>query len=246
MSICSRMKCMKTESGSIIVFILIAIVVFAALSFAVSQSMRGGGSNMDSERLRLSATEILQYADSLKQAVQKVKIEGVDDAELSFANTTIAGYTNAACTTAACKIFDAGGGGANIAAPDQAWLDLTLAGPPARIGQWYFTTACVVGVGEGTAGCDTDTIDDEELLAVLPYVQKNICIEINSRLGVPNPAGNPPVDAGDSFQTAAPFTGTFTETEEIDLSSGYPSACFKSTTAPMANTYHYYRVLVAH
>jgi hypothetical protein len=236
---------MRSESGSVIFYILIAIVLFAALSFAVSQSMRGG-SNMDAERLRLSVTEILQYADSLKQAVQKVKIEGSDDAELSFVNTTIAGYTNAACTAAACKIFDASGGGAIYDVPDEAWLDLTLAGPPARIGQWYFTTACVAGAGEGVAGCDTDTVENEELIAVLPFVQKNLCVAINARLGVPNPSGNPPVDASDSFQTAAPFTGTFTETEEIDLSSGYLSACFQGSGAPLANAYHYYRVLVAH
>ena len=60
------------------------MALFAALSYAVTQSGRGGGS-VDREQSLLRASEILQYTSQIKAATDRLRlVNGCDLTELSF------------------------------------------------------------------------------------------------------------------------------------------------------------------
>jgi len=233
------MKRPSRESGSALIYILIAIALFAALSYAVAQMMRGGDGTTNEELRRLQATEILQFGRSLRTAVQGMEIDGIADTEISFETAAVAGYANGGCGGNECKIFSPAGGGMNYSAPVAAdWLDQSqVAG--ANFGQWVFSGDNAVA-NVGTAAPD--------LLVMLPWVTRSLCTEINDLLSVTNPGGIPPQDNGNA-DVSTKFTGTYTASQSIGGGDpeieGQRAGCFEGAGAPAAGTYHFFQVLIA-
>ena len=81
------------EKGSALFIILIAVVLFAALAYAVSQMMRGGNPNtINIEQSRLAGNEILAYAQSMRQGAQNIKISnGCNHMDSSVENSPVPG-----------------------------------------------------------------------------------------------------------------------------------------------------------
>ncbi|MGB1077249.1 MAG: hypothetical protein ACPG05_02995 [Bdellovibrionales bacterium] len=73
------------ESGNVLFLILIAVALFAALSYAVTQSSRGGGDGATKEKNTFSGLEYVQIGRDIKVAVQRLMlIGGCSLEELSF------------------------------------------------------------------------------------------------------------------------------------------------------------------
>lgn len=236
------------ESGSAVFYILIAVALFAALSFAVANMMRAGGSRPNTELMELRASEILQYSGGLRRAVQQMKISGVPDAEISFETATLGGYANPNCLEARCKLFDPSGGGIVYSEPPAAdWLDTSHAAA-LQYGRWYVpNNVCAVNAGNGGAGCDSDTADNEDLVLFLPWIKKDICIAINSKLGVTNPGGNPPQEAGDAWPGGyTQFTGSYADGVALEQ-NGLRAGCFEGSSGgvPPEKSYAFFQVLLA-
>lgn len=235
----------SSESGSALFYILIAVVLFAALSFTVSQINRGGGgSDIQSERHTLQASEILQFARSMQTAVRTMKIGGVADTQFNFDNPIVTGYDHGGCTAADCEIFNADGGGVSYIKPDTDWLDPAQSAG-SHYGQWLFSGRNeIVGVGTdgGASGASV------ELLLVLPWIREDLCIQINDMLDVVNPGGIPPQDSGNA-DIANKFTGSYTASQTVGGGDpeieGKRAGCFEGGGAPAAGTYHFYQVLLA-
>lgn len=236
------------QNGSALLWILIGVVLFAALAFAVTRGMRGGNETViASEVSKTRAIDVVQYGNALRAAVQNLRIEGVTPQLISFETPLLTGYANTACTEARCKIFDPSGGGLAYRDPAKEWLDSKQSAQP-FFGQWYFPpNVCVEDIGSGGAGCDSDGMDNEDMIAILPWVRREICIEINNKLGVANPGGNPPVESGDGWSGAGTqFTGTFTDSVILEQ-PGQTAGCFagNGTATPPAGAYAFFQVLMA-
>jgi len=224
------------EKGSVIFIILIAIALFATLSYVVAYIMRSGNPETISEqKSKLYAGELLDSGRQFRQAVQNIRISGgCMDTEISFENSVVAGYTNAgAPSDNSCHVFDADGGALT-------WIDPSTDSNDGS--QWVFTgMANVKEVGDDT---------NVDLLMVLPGVKQVVCEEVNDILKMGLSAI--PVDGDDLDETK--FTGSYTATDTISGDIGVPACpandlcgqmagCFREETA--GQRYIFYQVLMA-
>ena len=61
------------NSGNVLFLILIAVALFAALSYAVTNSGRtGGGQALSRDQAKIKASELLQYASYIQQTMTRL------------------------------------------------------------------------------------------------------------------------------------------------------------------------------
>lgn len=233
------MKRSDPQSGSVLFFILIAVALFAALSFVVANMLRGGEHGANRDTSRLAATELVEYSNTVRNAIRTMHIAGTAPESLCFDNANWGDnlYAADSCSDNATRLFDPAGGGVAWQGPSRNVND----GSP-----WLFTG--VNGIEAIGSSCAAESCAD--LKMILPGVKREVCIMANELAGIPNPNGEPPVDAG--YDTT-PFTGSFAatgtgnigdETTSAGLSS-QATGCFRATTGTGAGHYHFYRVLVS-
>lgn len=248
------MKANTAERGNVLFYILIAVALLAALIFAVAQSGRGNIQQVSEEKARLFATEIIQNTGTMANGVAQLRLRGVRDTEIDFDNPVVS-YPNANCVDNTCKLFHPGGAGLTYSTPDMQWLDETAAAATSfgtvggLIGQWYFPyNTCVWQVGTGGDNCHADTGDVTELMVWLPWVRREVCIQINELLGIPNPSDEPPAIGGTMINTTAPkFAGTYPTGVHVHVQMPtVTAACVYHSSAPAAPGlgYFYYKVLI--
>lgn len=244
------------EAGNVIWFVLIAVVLFAALSFTVAQMLRSGSpEDISAEKTKLYAAEILDTARQFRGAVQNAIIgNNCDESQISFANNTVPGYEHSPASPALCQIFHGSEGTASYRPPPQDWLDTAQS---ARDGyaEWFFIgEGCVHESGSSDDNCSNSASGtDSDLIAVVPWIKRQICVELNDKLGIENPEGDPPQAGGEIlFAPITKFTGSYTENYAIQSDSSdaqiltaTPTGCFEGGGTPTAGSYHFYQVLVA-
>mgnify|MGYP000299430875 CR=1 FL=1 len=100
------------ENGNILFLILLAIILFVALSYAI-MGQRDGSKDASSESMKAKAAQMIQAAALMEQTVNRLRlVNGCKDTEISFENTMVSGYVNAATPAdGRCKVFDKAGGG---------------------------------------------------------------------------------------------------------------------------------------
>lgn len=62
------------EQGNVLFLILIAVALFAALSYAVTSSTRGGGGSILKDKAREYASAIIQNTMAIRSAVNRIKL----------------------------------------------------------------------------------------------------------------------------------------------------------------------------
>lgn len=214
-----------TESGNVFIFILLGIVLFAALSFSIARGFRSNNTTaLSSREAELTATDILTYAQRIERAVNKLRRNGCSENEISFENPTDAAYTFA--TRDKCKVFGQSGGKLSFTPPPQD------AGNVAAI-EWRFS---------GIPSIQSSTSTSGDLSAFVDNLNLQTCLAINKNLGI-SPAGDTPVDA--SAVTLTKFVGTYgtgTPPNNEDASiQNTPTGCVNMTTP---GTYLFYSMLI--
>lgn len=206
------------EIGNALFLILIAVALFAALAYAVTQSSRGGSGGTSREKAALDAAQIAQYSTSVQQAVSRLLLAGgCSETQISAQVTGGDGYTNASAPVdESCHIFKPAGGG------------LTRLTAPAGTndGSPYWITGSLVAhmTGENPAFVAANA----ELAIFLPAVTEAVCAALNAGLDI----SGIPVDFGDVDQGAGDrFQGTYLAGDNV---SGSPSG--KTCSDPTIET----------
>lgn len=246
------MSCSKSQSGNVLFYILIAVALLAALSYAVSETSRGNTQQVSNQQARLHASEILAYADTVAKAVVQLRLRGCLETELSFQNDVVTvGYTNAnAPGDESCHIFAFNGGGVLWQPIPAEFLDTSHSAKNWYGQPFYPAGTCVVDIGttSNSAGGFCDSDGDEDLLIIYPWIKREICLALNDLVDMNNPDGDPPTDNALAWSTS--FSGSFSGALEIgngaDLNSfrGKKSGCFEGSSH-QAGGYHFYHVLLA-
>lgn len=230
-----------SQHGNALWFILVAIVLLAALTVLLSRSGSNVDQSGDVEQQRIKASQILRWAKGIESAIEQMKLRGISERDISFENTVTAqDYSNALCDAHAdpneCKIFATGGGGQNYLNPPS--------GSAATGSEWIFTGANNVGttaypIGTTAAGTGND------LVLLLPNANAALCAQINRDMEIASPI---PTDATGIALT--PFVGAYNaalvvidgDATPFEL-NGKASGCFTDTIPNPDVTYFYYVVL---
>lgn len=232
------------ENGNVLFLILIAVALFAALSYAITKSERGGGT-IARETSLLNASKIIQHAASVSQSIDRLRLTNTcTDTQLSFENSQEAGYTNGTTPSDnSCKIFHTSGAGVSWQDPPPATNDGTT---------YQFVGGPVMHRRDGNNS--TYATANADLVMYLFGLNQQTCADINRGLGITGI----PVDGG-TVSSATKFTGTYLEQENImgliGVSQpspciaapntglcGRPMGCFREETA--GQRYVFYAILV--
>ncbi len=166
------------EQGNVLFFILIAVALFGALGYAVSQSGQSiGGGAISEEKSRILASEMMDYGQHLTSAVSKLRLSGCTLGQISFQNPPSADYANGAAPgDETCHVFSKSGGGVNW--PhfsgdifDDAWQ------AEADYGEPIFTIKNEIP----QLGTDGDGANSYELLMLVEGMTTAMCNVINDR-----------------------------------------------------------------
>lgn len=243
------------ENGNILFLILLAVVLFAALAYAVTSSMRGGGKDGSDEKSQAIAAQIAQYATLMEQTVTRLRLSNnCSDTQISFENSVVSGYTNASAPSdKRCHVFDTAGGG-------MSWQ-----GPIAEVGNqpWVISgSTSIIGVGTGVwSSAEAATAATTELIMFLPITSAAVCARINQALGNS-------LQSISDWVTTTKFTGTYAAstvnripddpnaqgvTTYNSLFYGKTAGCAGSASTNSGNyypynmqhNYFYYHVLIA-
>jgi hypothetical protein len=214
-------------------YILIAVALLGALSYAVTRSVSGSTDQMSAERSKLAATEILEYANSLGNAASQLRLRGCKLTQLSFEGAA-GTYTNAATPADnTCKMFHASGGGITVQDPPAAALVSTAT-------KWVFSASMEVNQIGTTCAASACT----DLVAYIPGVRDTVCDAVNAMTAIDVPTTRPTQNDA----TYNPFQGTYTYVDTIGDQagtaklSGKTTGCFQSAGD---NAFIVYKVLIA-
>ena len=221
---CSRAG--RSQRGNILFLILLAVVLFAALSYAVTSSMRGGGKSASTENAELAAAEILQWFAAVDNAVMRMHlVGGIAYEDISFGydakrnnGTASNDYMhNSRCSTDNCHIFKTSGGG--VKPPNFYKYGYT----PSSISETAIAAGSVRLATIQWPGAGTDKND---IAIAISQVSEDICFAMKqlvgiagypSRLGVgadgPNPGtwDNPPAITLTSNANLIMYQDTFAD-----------------------------------
>ncbi len=205
------------ERGNVLFLILIAVALFAALSYAVTQSTRSGAGSSDNETGLINSAQLTQYPAGIRTAVVRMMIGGVDLGNLSF--NPPSDFSNLG-SNLQWGVFHPQGGGATYA---DGPIDV-MATPP---GVWHYNMQNQIALVGTTVGTGSPTDTSADLIAFLPGITKSVCNKINTELGLPTS------DAAIN-ETNAVFNTGYTYTNDmVATGSGTPPGV---PTAPTGGT----------
>lgn len=101
----------RSESGNALVYVLIAIVLFAALSFTLSRnSDTGEAGGLAEDRAEIYASQIISYAAQAKSVIDQMLFTGAEINDLDF---TLPGEAGFETPPNIYKVYHPDGGGLN-------------------------------------------------------------------------------------------------------------------------------------
>lgn len=227
-----------TQSGSAIFIVILAVAMFAALSYAVFKDRVGSMSTLSDQQAKLAAEEIIAYGDALAKAVQTLKLRGCSDTQFDFANgmwKTPAGASihtaghNASAPSSGCSIFSPSDGRLNALVFSNNYFVEEIGGDT-EPGSSRVKTAGMPGVGDSS---------QLEMIWLLPHLKDEVCLKLNSILGINNPSDAVPLhtQSGGGFND---YNGAYSSGTLVDTSgalTGHTAYCTVRSAGGSTNRY---------
>ena len=157
----------KNESGNVLFLILIAVALFAALSYAVTQSTRSGGGSTEREKATLSSASMTQHPTGMRTAIIRMVLSGVDVASIAFNSPA-----NFSGVSEELLVFHPNGGAAVY---QQAPSDLMSS---AGLGTWFYN------VNWDIPQIGTDGGGGNDVIAFLPGITQAVCKQTNAEFAI--------------------------------------------------------------
>lgn len=217
------------ERGNALFLILVAVALFAALSYVVMQGGKSAGGISDKDDQMAAFARLTQFPEAVRTTVEKMLLTGTDIGDLNFGRK-------------------AEGKGA-------VFQNTRYQNPPLAIGttaDWGFKTHPGNGTGWFVAGIGTDDADGKDVFAYLEGLDQSACEQIKKALGLP---ASPLTEAttvslegegGASDAVAGNNDFTFNAHNAATPPDPQPASCvrngFKADKSP---NYVYYHVIVA-
>ena len=176
-----EMKSRECERGNVLFLILIAVALFAALSYAITSSSRSSGGDADSETNLINSSTITQYPAGVRTTMLRMQVSNsvsLDEFEFNtpneFANcATVGGTLGVNC------VFHPDGGGATFA-PSAA--DVVTSGTQT---DWIINSANQINlIGRTGATANASAANSAEIIAFLVGVRTGICERLNQQFGI--------------------------------------------------------------
>jgi len=211
----------RSQKGNVLFLILIAVALFAALSYAVTQSTRGGG-NADDETAQIAASNLLQLMSSYKVGVDRLRVGGCASNEISFVGADGSYNNTNSPSDNSCHVFDTNGAGMTYVAPDNKALDQSFSGLT-DFGVLSFERNNNINMPYDSSSSAVES--------TVPFIRQDVCLEINNQLHgistIPENTSDTPVRL--TFRGGfAP--GGYIPCENSDLDSsgcGHEIGCFE-------------------
>lgn len=226
---------LRKSNGNILFLILIAVALFAALSFAVTQSTRSGWGNAERDKIKMQISKLENFQSAVRTSLTRMKISGgLQFWQIDYSKPGSAGAgTNATCTSDSCRLHAASGGALiPYRLESNYWGDAaSCPSAPTWGGRYIFINTAVRGAGVS---------GNRDLMLLYQGVSKDLCVAVNEANGVTNTAGEPPTDGDNDTSGYATYSGTIaTEVSigpaaPIELGSAYTTLndqqmfCFKN------------------
>lgn len=171
--------------GNVLFLILLAVVLFAALAYAVTGSMRGGGKSASDETVTAQAADMMQYFSLLDAAIMRMTlVQDIKLQNISFAHAGKFGngndyttYNNANCIGNACRLFHVDGGGV----PVRFFYKSGVAEPSSYNPATGFMPGSLWFYMMDWPQAGTSAND---LVLVIGFTKPEICAEINRQMGI--------------------------------------------------------------
>lgn len=230
------------QSGNVLFLILIAVVLFAALSYAITQSSRGSHSGVSNEKLQLQASKILQYSTALENAIMRMQVyNGCTDAQISFEHSPFNGsdttYDNPTSPSDfSCHVFHPNGGSMSVFDPvSDEFLQSTGWVVSMSTTAWYNDhKGQTVFVGQQIY---KETPAD--LYLVIPFLTEELCNVIHSKI-TGSSVSLP--EASQLGYMGVKYKGSYLGTAQNPLVTSANGCGHKSND----DFYIYYHVLIPH
>ena len=226
---------MKTnpQSGNAVVWALIAIALFAALTATIMSNSRNSTAIMSDEEARSYAKQVLAYGNDVKAGVQRLKLRGCDPTEISFESSHDSNYVNPnAPGNKKCHVFDVNG--ANV-----GWESSSVL----KHGPYFMGIAEITGAGDPGIS---------ELI-LFAEVDQSVCKEINKLLGGVETPETDDISGVAYTQNASKFKGSYVDStgEIADTTAwreGKTAGCIfrddYSTGFSLTDEYQFYQALL--
>ena len=178
--VATKIRRKKNNKGNALFLILIAVALFAALSYAVTQSGRGSG-NINREQLDMDVAQTMQDVALVQSTVNRMLLTGCTKSQISFEGAHVPGgafddYTNSnAPGDNSCHIFDPAGGGLSYTTPLSSVLDSAHSSAFGYGHYFYRRNAYMQSPALGG-------ISSYSVHLFLPYVNDAACLIVNQRM----------------------------------------------------------------